>query len=96
MGSGCPVGGVGPDWIDRATALVEAGADALFIDAATGHTTRVLDVVSELRNMFTLPVVAGNVVTEQGAKDLVTAGANAVKVAPPRKFSASTPALLST
>ena len=50
--------GVGADWTERAAALVEAGADALFIDAATGHTTRVLDVVSELRNMFDRPVVA--------------------------------------
>jgi IMP dehydrogenase len=72
--------GVGPDWSDRATALVEAGADALFIDAATGHTTRVLEVLSKLRGMFDRPVVAGNVVTEEGAKDLVSAGANAVKV----------------
>lgn len=71
--------GVGAEWKERAAALVEAGADALFIDAATGHTTRVLDVVSELRS-FGLPVVAGNVVTEQGAKDLVSAGASAVKV----------------
>ncbi len=72
--------GVGAEWKERAAALVLAGADALFIDAATGHTTRVLDVVSELRSLFDLPVVAGNVVTEQGAKDLVTAGASAVKV----------------
>jgi len=72
--------GVGPEWRDRGQALVEAGADALFIDAATGHTTRVLDVVSELRSLTGLPVVAGNVVTEQGARDLVAAGASAVKV----------------
>ena len=72
--------GVGGEWKERAAAVVEAGADALFIDAATGHTTRVLDVVAQLRGMFDLPVVAGNVVTEQGAKDLVAAGANAVKV----------------
>ena len=72
--------GVGNDWSDRAHALKEAGADALFIDAATGHTTRVLDTVSELRSLTGLPVVAGNVVTEQGARDLVTAGASAVKV----------------
>ena len=77
---GAPKVGVGPDWSDRATALVEAGADALFIDAATGHTTRVLEVLSKLRGMFDRPVVAGNVVTEEGAKDLVSAGANAVKV----------------
>ena len=49
--------GVGPEWRDRGQALVEAGADALFIDAATGHLMRVLDVVSELRSLTGLPVV---------------------------------------
>ncbi|MES2996535.1 MAG: IMP dehydrogenase [Verrucomicrobiota bacterium] len=72
--------GVGPDCVDRAQALIEAGADALFIDAATGHTRRVLDVIGQLRSLSAVPVVAGNVVTEQGAKDLVAAGVSAVKV----------------
>ncbi|MBK1791596.1 IMP dehydrogenase [Persicirhabdus sediminis] len=72
--------GVGPDYLERAQALIEAGADALFIDAATGHTTRVLDVISELAALSDKPVVAGNVVTAEGAKDLVEAGASAVKV----------------
>lgn len=47
--------GVGPDYLDRAKALVAAGADALFIDAATGHTTRVMDVVSNLRKLTDRP-----------------------------------------
>lgn len=72
--------GVGPDCIDRAQALIAAGADALFIDAATGHTRRVLDVIGQLRSLGNVPVVAGNVVTEQGARDLVSAGVSAVKV----------------
>ena len=73
--------GVGGDSRERAAALIEAGADALFIDAATGHTTRVLDLISELAaNYSDVPVVAGNVVTADGAKDLVAAGASAVKV----------------
>ena len=72
--------GVGADWKDRAEAVVEAGADALFIDAATGHTARVLEVVEELAALSDRPVVAGNVVTEQGARDLVSAGARAIKV----------------
>ncbi|MDP0490519.1 MAG: IMP dehydrogenase [Verrucomicrobiota bacterium JB023] len=72
--------GVGPDFLERGQALVEAGADALFIDAATGHTDRVMEVISKLREVSTRPVVAGNVVTEQGARDLVAAGANAIKV----------------
>ncbi|MGE9270184.1 MAG: IMP dehydrogenase [Verrucomicrobiales bacterium] len=72
--------GVGPDAIARAEAVLEAGADALFIDAATGHTARVMEVVEQLRGLSDRPVVAGNVVTEQGAIDLVNAGASAVKV----------------
>jgi IMP dehydrogenase len=72
--------GVGPEFLERAQAVIEAGADALFIDAATGHTRRVMDVVAKLREISDRPVVAGNVVTEAGARDLVSAGANAVKV----------------
>ena len=72
--------GVGPDCHDRGQALIEAGADALFIDAATGHTSRVMDVISQLRALSDRPIVAGNVVTLQGAKDLVAAGASAIKV----------------
>ncbi|MCU0780597.1 MAG: IMP dehydrogenase [Akkermansiaceae bacterium] len=72
--------GVGPDCLDRGRALVEAGADALFIDAATGHTRQVLSVIGRLREISDRPVVAGNVVTEAGARDLVAAGASAVKV----------------
>jgi IMP dehydrogenase len=72
--------GVGPDCVDRGQALIEAGADALFIDAATGHTSRVIEVVRKLRGLSDRPVVAGNVVTLQGAKDLVAAGVSAIKV----------------
>ena len=71
--------GVGPDALDRAKALAAAGVDALFIDAATGHTTRVLEVVERIAALGT-EVVAGNVVTPDGAKDLRSAGASAVKV----------------
>jgi IMP dehydrogenase len=72
--------GVGPDCVERGQAMIDAGADALFIDAATGHTSRVMEVISKLRSLSDRPVVAGNVVTEQGARDLVSAGASALKV----------------
>jgi len=72
--------GVGPDCVERAEALVKAGADALFIDAATGHTSRVMEVIGKLRELGDVPVVAGNVVTAEGAKDLCDAGVSAVKV----------------
>jgi IMP dehydrogenase len=74
--------GVGEDCADRGAALVAAGADALFIDAATGHTTRVADVIARLRARLggQIPIVAGNVVTAGGALHLIQAGASAIKV----------------
>jgi len=72
--------GVGPDCVERAQALIAAGADALFIDAATGHTTRIKEVISKLRELGDVPVIAGNVVTAEGARFLVEAGASGVKV----------------
>jgi IMP dehydrogenase len=72
--------GVGEDCFERAAAVIEAGADAVFIDAATGHTERVLSVIERLRSEGPTPVVAGNVVTAEGAADLIAAGAAAVKV----------------
>ena len=74
--------GVGDDCVERALAVQAAGADAVFIDAATGHTTRVFDVIAKLRAALgdKMPIVAGNVVTKDGAEDLVNAGASAIKV----------------
>ena len=74
--------GVGDDCADRGATLVAAGADALFIDAATGHTTRVADVIAKLRARLggSIPIVAGNVVTADGALHLIGAGASAIKV----------------
>ena len=73
--------GVGPDCLERAKELSSAGADAVFIDAATGHTGRVLEVIRKLRSMLSdTAVVAGNVVTQEGAKELIEAGASAIKV----------------
>lgn len=72
--------GPGPEFLERAKALIDAGADALFIDAATGHTTRVMEVIDTLRGLGDVPVVAGNVVTARGARDLIKAGANCLKV----------------
>ncbi len=72
--------GVGEDYFERAQGVIEAGADAVFIDAATGHTERVLSVIEHLNSEFGKPVVAGNVVTADGAADLISAGAAAIKV----------------
>lgn len=72
--------GVGPDCEERGQAMLDAGADALFIDAATGHTSRVIEVIKKLRALSDRPIIAGNVVTAQGALDLIEAGASALKV----------------
>ncbi len=73
--------GVGDDCVDRGRAVLAAGADAVFIDAATGHTSRVMQVIARLRDALgDIPIVAGNVVTADGARDLIKAGVSAVKV----------------
>jgi IMP dehydrogenase len=73
--------GVTDDAVKRATALVEAGVDALVIDTAHGHTKGVIGVLKKIKEKFTeIDVVVGNVATSEGAKFLAEAGADAVKV----------------
>ncbi len=73
--------GVTPDVIDRASALVKAGVDAVVIDTAHGHTTGVVSVLKEVKEKFpSLEVIVGNIATGEAAKYLVEAGADAVKV----------------
>lgn len=73
--------GPGPQAIKRAAALIEAGADALVVDTAHGHSGGVLCVVRELKRRFPdMEVVAGNVATAEGVKALCESGADAVKV----------------
>lgn len=67
--------------LDRARALVDAGVDALVLDSAHGHSELVLDTLRQVKQALPdIDVVAGNVVTAQGARDLIEAGADAVKV----------------
>ncbi len=73
--------GVNADPATRAKALVGLGVDVVVVDTAHGHQDRMLDVVADVRrNVDTTPVVAGNVVTAQGTRDLISAGADVVKV----------------
>ena len=73
--------GVTPDVLDRTTALVNAGVDAVIIDTAHGHTKGVVEVLKSIKNKFTdLEVIVGNIATPEAAKYLVEAGADAVKV----------------
>ncbi|MBS1942151.1 MAG: IMP dehydrogenase [Bacteroidetes bacterium] len=73
--------GVTGDSHERASALVEAGADALVIDTAHGHHIGVQDMLRSIRKAFSqVDLVVGNVATGAAAKALVDAGADAVKV----------------
>jgi IMP dehydrogenase len=73
--------GVGTDGLERAEALIEAGVDLLVVDTAHGHSARVLDAVEQIRRLSnSTQLVAGNVATLSGAKALIDAGADAVKV----------------
>ena len=73
--------GVGSDALERAEALVAAGVDIITVDVAHGHSQMVLDMVKQLKARFPeVQVIAGNVATGEGARDLIKAGADAVKV----------------
>lgn len=73
--------GVGADTDERVKALVEAGVDVLVVDTAHGHSQGVLDRVRWVKQHFPqVQVIGGNIATAQAARDLVAAGADAVKV----------------
>ena len=73
--------GVTPDSMERASALVEAGVDAIVIDTAHGHTKGVVGVLKEIKRAFPqIGVVVGNIATGEAARYLVDAGADGVKV----------------
>jgi IMP dehydrogenase len=73
--------GVGPDREERVDALIKAGADVIVIDTAHGHSERVLKAVEATkRNFPQVELIAGNVGTAEGARDLIKAGVDAVKV----------------
>ena len=72
---------VGKDDLARADLLVEAGADALVLDSAHGHSKAILDSLADVRKRFDKTLlIAGNVATAAGARALANAGADAVKV----------------
>lgn len=73
--------GVSSDTMQRAAALVEAEVDMLVVDTAHGHSEGVLKAVAKLRKEYPdLTIIAGNVATGEGTKDLIEAGASVVKV----------------
>lgn len=73
--------GVRPEDMERAAACVEAGADVLVVDIAHGHSQHTLEMVSRLKKAFPgVALVAGNVATAEGVRELADAGADVVKV----------------
>lgn len=71
---------VGVNQIDRASALVEAGVDVLVLDSAHGHSKNVINTLKEIKSKLDVDVIVGNVVTGEATKDLILAGADAIKV----------------
>jgi len=71
---------IGVGQLDRATALVEAGVDVLVLDSAHGHSQGIMDTLKEIKANLDVDVIAGNIATGSAAKDLIEAGADAVKV----------------
>ena len=73
--------GVTADTVERVAALMKAGVDLVIVDTAHGHSRGVIEMVRTLRKRFPrLDLVAGNVGTAEGTRELIRAGADAVKV----------------
>jgi IMP dehydrogenase len=73
--------GIGKDALQRVDLLVDAGVDVIAIDTAHGHTTNVIDTIARVKKRHrALQVIAGNIATAQAARDLIRAGADAIKV----------------
>ena len=73
--------GITADILDRAGALLSAGADYLVLDSAHGHSKNIINCVGKLKDAFPeAQVIAGNIATAEAARDLISAGADAVKV----------------
>lgn len=76
----CAVG-INGDVAAKAKALIEAGADVLVVDTAHGHQVKMIEALKTIRALSPkIPIVAGNVVTAEGTRDLIAAGADIIKV----------------
>lgn len=71
---------VGVHDYERVERLIREGVDVLVIDSAHGHSTNILETVKEVKRQWDIDVIAGNVATEEGARALIEAGVDAVKV----------------
>ena len=71
---------IGVGQMDRAKALVDAGADVLVLDSAHGHSKGILDTVKAIKESLEVDVIAGNIATKEAVLALIDAGADGVKV----------------
>ncbi|HPE95658.1 MAG TPA: IMP dehydrogenase [Bacillota bacterium] len=73
--------GVTSDMLDRASALIDAGVDALVLDSAHGHSAGIINATKRIKEAFpSVQLIAGNIATADGALDLIKAGADCIKV----------------
>jgi IMP dehydrogenase len=73
-------GAVGVHDYERAESLIRQGVDVLVVDSAHGHSLNVIETVRSIKKRWEIDVIAGNIATAKGCRDLVDAGADAVKV----------------
>ncbi len=71
---------VGVHQLDRVEALIAAEVDLIVVDSAHGHSRNIMETVRAIKAKYDIDVIAGNVATEAGARDLIEAGVDAVKV----------------
>lgn len=72
--------GVGEDALQRTKALIDVGVDVIIVDTAHGHAIPVAQTVRDIKERWDVEVMAGNVATGEGAKALIEAGADAIKI----------------
>ncbi len=72
--------GVKAGFLERTKALIQEGVDVIVVDIAHGHTELAIKTIKEIKSNFNIDVVAGNIVTEEGARDLINAGADGLKI----------------
>ncbi|RLJ09693.1 MAG: IMP dehydrogenase [Candidatus Aenigmatarchaeota archaeon] len=71
---------IGPNDMERVSMLIDAGVDLLVLDTAHGHSKNVIETIKEVKKEFDIELIAGNVATKEATEDLISAGADSVKV----------------
>ena len=72
--------GISRDVMERTKALIDVGVDVIVVDTAHGHSTRVIEIIKEIKQNFDVELIGGNVATSEGAESLIKAGVDAIKV----------------